>query len=132
MQWHGRSRRKETGGRYRPARKKRKYEMGRDTILPVIGERKLRKLRVRGGNYKVRVVSTTHINVTNPKTGETKRVELKDVIENPANPHYVRRDIITKGAIVLTELGKAKITSRPGQHGCLNAILIEESKENEG
>jgi len=129
MQWHGRSRRKETGGRYRPARKKRKYEMGRDTILPVIGENKLKKLRVRGGNYKIRVVSAKYVNVTNPKTGETKRAEIKDVIENPANPHYVRRDIITKGAIVLTDMGKAKITSRPGQHGCLNAILLESEDE---
>jgi small subunit ribosomal protein S8e len=52
------------------------------------------------------VVSTKHANVTNPKTGETKKVEIKDVVENPANPHYVRRDIITKGAIILTEIGK--------------------------
>ncbi|MBC7128228.1 MAG: 30S ribosomal protein S8e [Thermoplasmatales archaeon] len=129
MQWHGRSRRKETGGIYRQARKKRKYEIGRDPILPLIGEDKLKKIRVRGGNYKVMVVSTKHANVTNPKTGETKKVEIKDVVENPANPHYVRRDIITKGAIILTEIGKAKVTSRPGQHGCINAVLMEEKNE---
>lgn len=131
MQWHGRSQRKETGGRYRKARKKRKYELGRDPILPVIGKDEYKKLRIRGGNQKVRVVSAQHVNLTNPKTGETKKAEIKDVIENPANPHYVRRDIITKGAIIETDMGKAIITSRPGQDGCLNAVLIEE-KENEG
>ncbi|MHA1294432.1 MAG: 30S ribosomal protein S8e, partial [Promethearchaeota archaeon] len=35
-----------------------------------------------------------------------------------------RRHIITKGSIVETELGRARITSRPGQHGVLNGILI--------
>ncbi len=129
MQWHGRSQRKETGGRYKTARKKRKYELGRDYIPTVIGEEENKKIRVRGGNYKVRIVSAKYVNVSNPKTGETKRVEIKDVLENPANPHYVRRDILTKGAIILTEIGKAKITSRPGQNGCINAILLEETNE---
>lgn len=136
MQWHGRSQRKETGGRYRPARKKRKYELGRDYIPTVIGEDEFKKIRVRGGNYKIRVVAAKFVNVTNPKTGETKKVEIKDVLENPANPHYVRRDIITKGAIILTEIGKARVTSRPGQDGCINAVLLEEEikeeEENEG
>ncbi|MCD6171041.1 MAG: 30S ribosomal protein S8e [Thermoplasmata archaeon] len=125
MQWHGRAGRKETGGRRRIARKKRKYEMGRDPILPVIGEDKLKKLRVRGGSYKMRVVAAKYANVTDPKTGKTKKLEIKDVLENPANPHYVRRDIITKGSIIETEIGKARITSRPGQHGVVNAILVE-------
>jgi len=132
MQWHGRSQRKETGGRYRPFRKKRKYELGRDYIPAVIGEEEKKKIRVRGGNYKIRVTAAKYANVTNPKTGETKKVEIKDVLKNPANPHYVRGDILTKGAIILTEIGKAKITSRPGQDGCINAILIEEVETDEG
>ena len=41
---------------------------------------------------------------------------------------YVRRNIITKGAIVKTEAGLVKITSRPGQDGTLNGILVEEKK----
>ncbi|MCK4384091.1 MAG: 30S ribosomal protein S8e, partial [Candidatus Lokiarchaeota archaeon] len=35
-----------------------------------------------------------------------------------------RRHILTKGAVVETELGNARITSRPGQHGTLNGILM--------
>ena len=47
-----------------------------------------------------------------------------NVIENPSNPHLVRRNILTKGAVVETKLGKAKVTSRPGQEGTLNGVLI--------
>ena len=35
------------------------------------------------------------------------------------------RNILTKGAFVETNLGKVKITSRPGQDGNMNGILIE-------
>jgi small subunit ribosomal protein S8e len=43
---------------------------------------------------------------------------------NEASKDLNRRHILTKGAIIETELGTAKITSRPGQHGVLNAVLI--------
>jgi small subunit ribosomal protein S8e len=38
--------------------------------------------------------------------------------------------IVTKGCIVETELGKAKVTSRPSQHGIVNAILVEPKQES--
>lgn len=31
---------------------------------------------------------------------------------------------MNKGAIIETKIGKARITSRPGQSGTINAILI--------
>jgi len=64
-------------------------------------------------------------NVIDPETNSTTRTPVLEVLENEANPHYVRRNIITKGAIVKTQLGPARVTSRPGQHGIINAILIE-------
>jgi small subunit ribosomal protein S8e len=45
-------------------------------------------------------------------------------VENQANIHYVRRNIINKGAIIETNLGKARVTSRPGQTGTINAVLL--------
>ena len=63
------------------------------------------------------------INVTDAN-GNTKVVDILGVIENSANPNYVRRNIITKGAIVETPEGNAKVTSRPGQDGVINGILI--------
>ena len=65
-----------------------------------------------------------NFNVFDKKSGKAKLVEIKTVVENPANRNFVRRNILTKGAIVETELGKAKITSRPGQQGFLNAVLL--------
>jgi small subunit ribosomal protein S8e len=47
------------------------------------------------------------------------------VEKNTANPNYVRRNLLTKGAIIKTELGSARIVSRPGQDGIINALLLE-------
>jgi small subunit ribosomal protein S8e len=35
-----------------------------------------------------------------------------------------RRAIITKGAIIETSKGNARVTSRPGQCGIINAVLL--------
>ncbi|HDN05822.1 MAG TPA: 30S ribosomal protein S8e, partial [Candidatus Bathyarchaeota archaeon] len=50
------------------------------------------------------------------------------VIRNPANVDYDRRGVITKGAIIETSLGLARVTSRPGQNGVINAVLISEKE----
>ena len=122
--WQGRSVRKITGGRYKRFRKKRKYELGREQAETRIGKVRAKIIRVRGGNIKVRLFETKYANVVDTKTGKAQKVEIKRVVENRANPHYVRRNIITKGAIILTELGEARVTSRPGQDGTVNAVLL--------
>ena len=66
--------------------------------------------------------------VTDPESGKTEKVEVRRVIRNPANVDYDRRGVITKGAIIETPKGLARVTSRPGQHGVINAILISEEK----
>jgi len=63
--------------------------------------------------------------VTDLKNGESKKVRIASVIENGANPNYVRRNLLTKGAIIKTEIGNARIMSRPGQDGVINAVLLE-------
>jgi len=123
--WQGKSVRKPTGGRYRIHRKKRKFEMGREQTETKIGERRAVKIRVRGDNYKIRLLVAENANVINPKTKEVKKSKILSVVENSANLHFVRRNIVTKGAVILTELGKAKVTSRPGQDGNINAVLLE-------
>lgn len=123
--WQGKSLKKPTGGRRRLTRGKRKYEMGRDFIEPKLGESKIIRIRGRGGNQKLRLLSTNVANVTDPKTGRTTKAKILGVEENPANRHFVRRHILTKGAIIATEIGKARITSRPGQDGVINAVLVE-------
>ncbi len=64
-------------------------------------------------------------NVTKISSGETKKIKIETVAENGANPNYVRRNLLTKGAIIKTEIGNARIMSRPGQDGVINAVLLE-------
>jgi len=73
----------------------------------------------------VRAMRALYANVANKATGEVKRVKIETVEQNVANPNYVRRNLLTKGAIIRTELGNARIASRPGQDGVINAYLIE-------
>ncbi len=125
MIWQGRSRRKPTGGFYKRLRKKRKYELGREQVETLVGERKLKKIRVRGGNYKLKLFADRYANVYDPKQKKVVRAEIHSVVENPAHVHYARRNVITKGAIIATSIGRAKVTNRPSQEGVINAVLIE-------
>ena len=119
-----RSRRKYTGKKYKHFRKKRKRELERPRIATIIGEEKKKKERVLGGNMKLKLFSTKFINVTDLNTNKTSKVRILRFEENLASKDFNRRHILTKGAIVETELGNVKITSRPGQHGVLNGVLV--------
>jgi len=123
--WQGRSKRKPSGGRLRPIRKKRKFEIGREDAFTIIGPLARKTVRVRGGNVKSQLFGVAKANVRDPKTGKVSSVDVQSVVENPSDPNYVQRNIITKGAIIKTSLGKARVTSRPGQHGVMNAVLLE-------
>ena len=122
--WQGKSVRSKTGRRIRYARGKRKFEIGRERHLPTVGQPRLKKVRTRGNNRKARVKTTNIAYVVDPKTKKTTKTEVVSVADNKANIHYVRRNIINKGAIVETKMGKARVTSRPGQSGTVNAVLI--------
>ncbi len=129
VMWHLRSKRKPTSGRLRRLRKKRKMDRGSEFLEIRIGKEKKKKERVLGSSRKIRLLSSEKANVANPRTGKIQVSKILSVEENPANPHYVRRNVITKGAVIKTELGLARVTSRPGQSGTVNAVLIEEKKK---
>ena len=120
----GKSTRSPSGARNVANRGKRKSELGRDPAETRVDEKRLRKIRTRGGNEKLRLAAANKINLTDAKSGKTQITDILGVIENNANPNYVRRNIITKGAVVETPEGNAKVTSRPGQDGVVNGILI--------
>ena len=120
----GKSTRSSSGARNVANRGKRKSELGRDPAETRLDEKRLRKIRTRGGNEKHRLAFGNQINVIDAD-GKAHTVEILNVIENSANPNYVRRNIITKGAIVETPEGNAKVTSRPGQDGVVNGVIVE-------
>ncbi|WP_436911839.1 30S ribosomal protein S8e [Halosimplex marinum] len=123
MKYQGRSTRKRTGGRRRDYRKKKKHELGDQPTETRIGEPRLKTVDARGNTEKVRAVTTDTASVA--ADGDVVAAEIEDVEENPSNPNYVRRNIITKGAIIETSEGRARVTSRPGQDGQINAVLVE-------
>jgi small subunit ribosomal protein S8e len=125
MKWQGRSKRKFTGGKLKSIRGKRNFELGRENADTHINEVKRKNIATMGGNRKVRLLQCNIANVTNKADGKTVTSPIENVLENIANAHHVRRNIITKGSVIKTGLGNAKVTSRPGQDGVVNAILIE-------
>jgi small subunit ribosomal protein S8e len=123
--WQGRPKRKPSGGRLRLARKKRRFEVGREKQFTHVGTRKVKMYRVKGANTKARLLLVDTANVVDPKTKTIKKATILTVKSNPSNPNYVQRNIITKGATVMTDMGEAVVTSRCGQDGVVNAILVQ-------
>lgn len=118
---------KPSGGRYRTkdSRKKRKYELGNLPALTTIDKFTVETHKTKSRRIKSKVVYSDTVNVFNPSTKKYEKTKIKTVVDNPGNRHFIRRNIMTKGAVVSTDLGKVKITSRPGQHGTVNGILVQ-------
>jgi small subunit ribosomal protein S8e len=77
-----------------------------------------------GGFLKTKLLQAKVVSVYDPKSKKHSKEEITTIVENTANRHFVRRNILTKGAIVETGKGKVKITSRPGQAGSLSGIRV--------
>lgn len=123
--WQGKSNRKPTGGRLVLCRGKRKYEISREKQFTKIGAQSLKQYRGMGGNCKVGMLLADFANVVDKKTNKVVKAKIINVYANSADPNYVQRNFINKGAMIETDVGNAIVTSRPGQDGAINAVLIE-------
>ncbi|WP_370573623.1 30S ribosomal protein S8e [Methanomethylovorans sp.] len=123
MKWQGRSRRKYTGAKIKAYRSKRKFELGREPADTRLDDIKIKLVSTMGGNSKIRLLQCNMANVTDAN-GKTQKTIIETVVGNEANEHYVRRNILTKGSVIRTPVGNARITSRPGQDGVVNAVLL--------
>jgi len=112
-----------SGGKYVANRKKRKYELPGQRKVTKLGKEKRKVERVMGGNIKVVTLGAKLVNVLTKKG--SKKAEIKNVLETPSNRFLARQNIITKGTIIETELGKVRVTSRPTQDGIVNGVLLE-------
>jgi len=112
-----------SGAKKVKARDKRLVHAGGYFIPTKIGEREIKIVRTKGGNRKVKIKKDQYANVST-KDG-IKRVKIIKLLQGN-NPDYTREGIITKGSIIQTQIGKALVTSRPNQHGIINAKLVEE------
>jgi small subunit ribosomal protein S8e len=117
--------RKFTGGKKVASRGRRKYEVDRYPNEATIGTIDIVTRKVRGGNTKAAFKTADFANITDPNSNKTIRSKILRVTKNFANKDYERRGVISKGALIETEAGLARVSSRPGQHGIVNAITIK-------
>lgn len=118
--------RKFTGGRIIPNRTRRKFEIDRYPNEPVAGPTKNIVRKVRGNNVKIAFKTAEYANINDQDNKKTAKLKIIRVTKNPANKDYERRGVITKGAMLETEIGIARVLSRPGQDGIINAVLIKQ------
>jgi small subunit ribosomal protein S8e len=122
---HGNSERSKTGAKRHKRRDKTKAELGSETPDITVGKTKKKNVKGRGKRSdKMRLRNIDLANVFDPKKKKHTMAKILNVKENKADRHYARRNIVTQGAIITTELGDARVTSRPGQDGVVNAVLI--------
>lgn len=107
MLTQSKDRRKVSGGMKKAHRKKKLHEKANVPTRTKVGKVKIRQDRTMGGSIKLRVIRTDIANVYDPKNKKFKKAKIETVAENKANRHYARANIMTKGAIINTEVGKA-------------------------
>jgi small subunit ribosomal protein S8e len=115
--------RKFTGGRKVAMRDRRKFEIDRYPNEAIMGATEIVSRRIRGNNVKNALKTAEFANVVDPASKKVMRARILQVTKNSANKDYERRGVITKGALLETESGTARVVSRPGQDGTVNAIL---------
>ncbi len=113
-----------SGGRKGKSRDKKLAHMGGVfSSTKVAEEPRKESKRKRGGTTRTRIKRAAFVNVV--AGGKSQKVKIEGVIESH-NPHYARQNIITKGALLNTSLGKVKVTNRVGQNGIVNGVLVKE------
>jgi small subunit ribosomal protein S8e len=117
--------RKLSGGRKVALRGRRKYEIDRYPNEATIGPIDIVSRKVRGRNTKAAFKTIDFANITDPASNKTIKAKILRVTKNTANKDYERRGVLSKGAVLETESGPARVLSRPGQHGTVNAIAIK-------
>jgi small subunit ribosomal protein S8e len=115
--------RKISGGRYKRTRKKKLTGRQSQQRKVRLGDEKRKILYGRGTSQKMVNLFSNIVNVTDGK--KSKRTKIKNVIETPSDTFLARQNVLVKGAIIETELGKARITNRPSQEGNVQAVLIK-------
>ncbi len=112
-----------SGGRKGMSRDKKLSHMGGVfSSTKVADEPRRETKRKRGGSTRARIKRAAFVNVV--VEGKSQRAKIEGVVESH-NPHYARQNIITKGAILTTSIGKVRVTNRVGQDGLVNGVIVK-------
>ncbi|MGC8538662.1 MAG: 30S ribosomal protein S8e [Candidatus Micrarchaeia archaeon] len=105
------------------SRDKKRHEVGGYFSATRLGkENATVDRRVRGGAVRKRLKYALYANLIT-KDG-FKKVKINAILESPDNRNFARLNIMTKGTVIDTEAGKAKIINRPGREGNVVAKLL--------
>ncbi len=137
VQWHYKSKKKRSGGvrtTLRRSTKKLAWKGRGFTATGILtdeGKEERFNERVRGGKEKTKVRLARNA-VVALEGGKSVKGKVLTTFGNPADRHYIRRNILTKGALIEVEAGKeklkARVTSRPGQTGTVNAVALKKEE----
>ncbi|EXB67448.1 40S ribosomal protein S8 [Morus notabilis] len=143
--------RRATGGKKKAWRKKRKYELGRQSAnTKLSSDKTVRRIRVRGGNVKWRALRLDTGNYSWGSEAVTRKTRILDVVYNASNNELVRTQTLVKSAIVQVDaapfkqwylqhygvdIGRKKKTSAAAaaaaaQEGDAAAAATEEAKKS--
>ncbi|CAK7890844.1 40S ribosomal protein S8 [[Candida] anglica] len=95
-----RHKRSATGAKRAQFRKKRKFELGRQSANTKIGAKRIHSVRTRGGNQKFRALRIDTGNFSWASEGVSRKTRVAGVVYHPSNNELVRTNTLTKSAIV--------------------------------
>jgi len=95
-----RHKRSATGAKRASYRKKRAFELGRQSAHTRIGPKRIHVVRTRGGNRKFRAIRLEAGNFSWGSEGISKKTRVIAVSFHPSNNELVRTNTLTKSAIV--------------------------------
>merc|ERR1712226_561607 len=95
-----RHKRRLTGGRMPIHQKKRKFESGKPAANTKLAAKRIRLVRSRGGNTKLRALRLNKGNFMWQSEGITKKCKIVNVVYNPVSNELVRTNTLTKNTIV--------------------------------
>ena len=99
-----RHKRRATGGRMPIHKKKRAFEKGRPIAFTKLVEDnknvKVRRIRVRGGNFKFRALRLDIGNFYWQSEGISRKTKITNVVYNASSNELVRTNTLVKNAIV--------------------------------
>ena len=96
-----RHKRRLTGGRMPIHKKKRAYESGRPAASTRIGEKRIRKLRVKGGNLKHRALRLNSGNFNWASEGVALKTNILKLEINTPKKLLLKKNLVLNGRIKL-------------------------------
>merc|ERR1711862_813552 len=98
-----RHKRRLTGGRMSCHQKKRKFESGKPAANTKLAAKRIRTVRSRGGNQKLRALRLNMGNFMWQSEGISHKSKIVNVVYNPVSNELVRTNILTKGTIIFID-----------------------------